>query len=109
MFRFMIRDVLWLTVVAALALGWWLDRDQIRRETQALRKERLELQALPLTRAEKALAVIEAELASLVEIEQRSPGAVSEREIRLVELRRDVARLDVEKARAKEMATLSRQ
>jgi len=24
MFRFMIRDVLWLTVVVALALGWWL-------------------------------------------------------------------------------------
>ncbi|HEX5104413.1 MAG TPA: hypothetical protein VFV87_11410 [Pirellulaceae bacterium] len=25
MFRFMIRDVLWLTVVVALAVGWWLD------------------------------------------------------------------------------------
>jgi hypothetical protein len=26
MFRFTIRDVLWLTVVVALAVGWWLDR-----------------------------------------------------------------------------------
>jgi len=26
MFRFTIRDVLWLTVVVALALGWWLER-----------------------------------------------------------------------------------
>ena len=24
--RFTIRDVLWLTVVFALALGWWIDR-----------------------------------------------------------------------------------
>ena len=26
--RFTIRDLLWLMVVAALALGWWLDRRQ---------------------------------------------------------------------------------
>jgi hypothetical protein len=25
MFRFTIRDVLWLTVVAALAVGWWVE------------------------------------------------------------------------------------
>jgi hypothetical protein len=25
MFRFTIRDMLWLTVVAALAVGWWID------------------------------------------------------------------------------------
>ncbi|HZN32635.1 MAG TPA: hypothetical protein VFB80_02415 [Pirellulaceae bacterium] len=25
MFRFAIRDVLWLTVVVALSVGWWLD------------------------------------------------------------------------------------
>ena len=24
MFRFSIRDVLWLTVVVALAVGWWI-------------------------------------------------------------------------------------
>jgi hypothetical protein len=26
MFRFTIRDMLWLTVVVALAVGWWIDR-----------------------------------------------------------------------------------
>jgi len=26
MFRFTIRDVLWLTVVVALGVGWWVDR-----------------------------------------------------------------------------------
>jgi hypothetical protein len=26
MFRFTIRDVLWLTVVVGMALGWWVDR-----------------------------------------------------------------------------------
>jgi hypothetical protein len=26
MFRFAIRDVLWVTVVVALGVGWWLDR-----------------------------------------------------------------------------------
>jgi hypothetical protein len=25
MFRFSIRDVLWLTVVVALAVGWWIE------------------------------------------------------------------------------------
>ena len=26
MFRFTIRDLLWLTVVVALGVGWWVDR-----------------------------------------------------------------------------------
>jgi hypothetical protein len=29
MFRFTIRDVLWLTVVAALAAGWRVDRSRV--------------------------------------------------------------------------------
>jgi hypothetical protein len=28
-FRFTIRDLLWLTVVVALAVGWWLNRNQL--------------------------------------------------------------------------------
>ncbi len=27
--RFIIRDLLWLTVVVALAVGWWLNRKQL--------------------------------------------------------------------------------
>jgi hypothetical protein len=38
MFRFTIRDVLWLTVVAALAVGWWVERRSLldaKREAEA--------------------------------------------------------------------------
>ena len=39
MFRFTIRDVLWLTVVVALALGlglgWWRERSQLAAESEA--------------------------------------------------------------------------
>jgi hypothetical protein len=37
MFRFTIRDVLWLTVVVALALGWWLNHVRTRRELREAR------------------------------------------------------------------------
>ncbi len=33
MMRFTIRDVLWLTVVAALALAWWVDHRHLAMET----------------------------------------------------------------------------
>jgi len=36
MFRFTIRDVLWLTVVAALAVGWWVDRTQLKQRMDGL-------------------------------------------------------------------------
>ena len=29
MLRFTIRDVLWLTLVVGLAVGWWLDRERL--------------------------------------------------------------------------------
>ena len=36
MFKFTIRDLLWLTVVAALGVGWWVDRQQyVRRAEEA--------------------------------------------------------------------------
>jgi hypothetical protein len=31
MFRFTIRDVFWLTVVVAMAVGWWMDRSAITK------------------------------------------------------------------------------
>jgi len=36
-FRFTIRDLLWLTLVVALAVGWWVDRARlaVRLETDA--------------------------------------------------------------------------
>jgi hypothetical protein len=32
MFRFTIRDVLWLTVVMALAVGWWVEHYRFTRD-----------------------------------------------------------------------------
>jgi hypothetical protein len=39
MFRFTIRDVLWLMVVVGLGVGWWLDS----RESISLRAKNAEL------------------------------------------------------------------
>jgi hypothetical protein len=33
--RFTIRDLLWLTVVVAVALGWWLERTRDRQRFQS--------------------------------------------------------------------------
>jgi len=41
MFRFTIRDVLWLMVVAGLALGWWIERgraNHLQGDNQFLRE-----------------------------------------------------------------------
>jgi hypothetical protein len=45
MFRFTIRDVLWLMVVVAMSVGWWLDRKYAPapRELAGLRRGRLSL------------------------------------------------------------------
>ena len=40
MFRFTIRDVLWLTVVVALAVGWWIDRKSISDARASLEAQR---------------------------------------------------------------------
>jgi hypothetical protein len=32
MFRFTIRDVLWLTVVVAMGVGWWIDHRNSSKE-----------------------------------------------------------------------------
>jgi hypothetical protein len=34
-FRFTIRDLLWLTVVAAVAVGWWADRQSLQKQSAA--------------------------------------------------------------------------
>ena len=35
MFRFTIRDLLWLTVVVGLSVGWWVNRAQLIRSGNA--------------------------------------------------------------------------
>jgi hypothetical protein len=39
MFRFTIRDVLWLTVVAAVAFSWWGDRAKLYEDKVAAEKD----------------------------------------------------------------------
>ena len=44
MFRFTIRDVLWLTVVVAMGVAWWIDRRQLTEYHR--RVEELQAEAL---------------------------------------------------------------
>ena len=47
MFRFTIRDVLWLTVVAALAVGWLID-SRSSHQVQATLREQVEAQRVEI-------------------------------------------------------------
>jgi hypothetical protein len=47
MFRFTIRDVLWLTVVVALVVGWWLEHRSQTARIEALDKEVRHLRQQP--------------------------------------------------------------
>lgn len=38
-FQFRLRDLLWLTLLAAVLCGWWVDRGQLSRESYALRRQ----------------------------------------------------------------------
>jgi hypothetical protein len=38
MFRFTIRDVLWLMVVVGMAIAWWWDSFRLERERSAFRE-----------------------------------------------------------------------
>ncbi len=74
--KFSIRDVLWLTVVVALAVGWGIDRVQFRREQlnarQAEQRARMEAeQALYASR----LAQAHAEMARAAVAKLRSTPA----------------------------------
>jgi len=38
-FRFTIRDLLWLTLVVAMAVGWWIDRTKLDRRLVQMERE----------------------------------------------------------------------
>jgi hypothetical protein len=78
--KFSIRDLLWLTVVVALALTWWLDRRELRRRyekeasdaaMEALARE------VQVARAQIELATLknDAELAKVQAEELRARGS----------------------------------
>ena len=37
--RFTIRDLLWLTVVVALAVGWWVDHGKFKTKTETMQMQ----------------------------------------------------------------------
>jgi len=41
MFRFTIRDVLWLTAVVALLVAWWIDHRTLAPDAKAFRKQQV--------------------------------------------------------------------
>lgn len=42
--RFTIRDLFWLIVVVALAVGWWSQQSRLQKEHERLRTQMVELQ-----------------------------------------------------------------
>lgn len=97
-----LRDLFWLILVVAIALGWWLDRDRIRQQTVAIQAAAKRLDALPARSAEIRLQVAELEFAQMQIIKLKSTGTLTENELRLAKLRLDAARTDLERAQAKE-------
>ena len=57
MFRFTIRDVLWLTVVVAMGLGWFLRDRQLLADNERARKWRMAAGALEKTLSEDGWTV----------------------------------------------------
>jgi hypothetical protein len=78
MFRFTIRDVLWLTIVVALAISWWVDNKRIENTVVRLEKEgRLQREA-----REVQLTILReraAELHKIVEERRRSNPSIVNR------------------------------
>jgi hypothetical protein len=78
MFRFTIRDVLWLTVLVALVLSWWLDRrfqrgefaSQLKAAEAQRQKVALELETLKMHN-KRARAYEEAVRQRMQQLERR--------------------------------------
>jgi hypothetical protein len=59
MFRFTIRDVLWLTALVAVLTGWWADRRSKHRELQDCHEQLLQSYAKQVLLAEYSVALRE--------------------------------------------------
>jgi hypothetical protein len=80
MFRFTIRDVLWLTVVAALAVGWWVDRRRLDGPLAKLAEfERMEQLALQRKQDEKRLQDLRWKRSSVQSVRNGAPWPAGER------------------------------
>ncbi len=80
-FRFTIRDLLWLTAVVAIGVGWWLDRSKL-----ALHDEQASQQA---KKYESLLSVQEA-LDGLVVLHRKLENSPNSNEFELKKCERDM-------------------
>jgi hypothetical protein len=55
MFRFTIRDLLWLTVVVALAIAWWLDHQRSSRDFRRMAEANAKLRYEAIVAKEEAV------------------------------------------------------
>lgn len=108
-----LRELFLLVVIAAILCGWWVDQDRIRREREALQASEREFDQerenfrngtrritnAQMMVAEAQLQVSELELEGSVAANRKVPGVIPEREIRRQEAVRDIAKLELEKAR----------
>jgi hypothetical protein len=60
MFRFSIRDILWLTVLAAVTVMWWIDRTKLRIDWLQVKADQ---QALEVAKREAVWAKKATEMA----------------------------------------------
>jgi|GEM_PF-2485971 hypothetical protein len=61
--KFSIRDILWLTILAAVAVAWWLDhRANLRRQDELQRQVMESRYFAEIERAQRALAESQAAL-----------------------------------------------
>jgi len=88
--RFNIRDLLWLTVVVALWLGWWTQRREALRQRLDDRAK-ISAQASALATREAEIAVLQDKL-NTVKAEER---AVRDQLAEFVATQDDKARIDV--------------
>jgi apolipoprotein N-acyltransferase len=72
MFRFSIRDVLWLTVVVGLCVAWRVDYSNQRKENHALRAE------LEQTKIREALKLLQSQFEKATAASREVPEQVGE-------------------------------
>jgi hypothetical protein len=58
MFRFTIRELVLLTLVVAMGVGWWIDRSRLREQNRTLRDEQKVLRFEALRAQELAGKII---------------------------------------------------
>jgi len=82
MFRFTIRDLMWLTAMAAMGAAWWLDHSRSHEERERLRKRDAQLHEIrQMLGGDKALQ----ELVAMAEANNKAPARLNRGVINLTQ------------------------